>query len=36
MLIGLCEKCLDTMKDDWKTGAERIAEWQNRAQANWR
>ena len=26
MVIALCEKCLDTMKDDWKTGAERIAE----------
>jgi hypothetical protein len=35
MFIALCEKCLDTIEDDWKTGAEKIAEWQNRAQANW-
>jgi hypothetical protein len=35
-LIALCEKCLDTMEDDWKTGAKKIAEWQNRAQGNWR
>jgi hypothetical protein len=36
MLIALCEKCLATIEDDWKTGAEKIAEWQNRAQGNWR
>ena len=36
MLIALCEKCLATIKDDWKTGAEKVAEWQNRAQASWR
>jgi hypothetical protein len=27
---------LGTIEDDWKTGAEKIAEWQNRAQATWR
>ena len=36
MLIALCEKCLDTIEDDWKTGAEKVAEWQNLAQASWR
>ena len=36
MLIALCEKCLATIEDNWKTGAEKIAEWQNRAQGNWR
>jgi hypothetical protein len=39
-LIALCEKCLDTIldtiEDDWTTGAKKIAEWQNRAQGNWR
>ena len=32
--IALCEKCLDTIEDDWKTAAEKVAEWQNRAQAS--
>jgi hypothetical protein len=32
MFIALCEKCLDIIEDDWKTGAQKIAEWQNRAQ----
>jgi hypothetical protein len=36
MIIALCEKCLGTIEDDWTTGAEKIAEWQNRAQATWR
>ena len=27
-------ECLDTIEDDWKTAAEKVAEWQNRAQAN--
>jgi hypothetical protein len=36
MLIALCEKCLATIEDDWKTGAEKVAEWQNLAQASWR
>jgi hypothetical protein len=36
MFIALCEKCLDTIEDDWKTAAEKVAEWQNRAQGNWR
>jgi hypothetical protein len=31
--IALCEKCLDTIE---KTAAEKVAEWQNRAQASWR
>jgi hypothetical protein len=34
--IAICEKCLDTRDDDWKTAAEKVAEWQNRAQASWR
>jgi hypothetical protein len=29
MFIALCEKCLDTIEVDWKTGAEKIAQWQN-------
>ena len=36
VIIALCEKCLDTIEDDWKTAAEKVAEWQNRAQASWR
>ena len=36
MLIALCEKCLATIDADWKTGAEKVAEWQNRAQASCR
>ena len=36
MLIALCEKCLDTIEDDWKTAAEKVAEWQIRAQPSWR
>jgi hypothetical protein len=36
MIIALCEKCLGTIEDDWTTGAEKIAEWQNRAQTTWR
>ena len=36
MFMALCEKCLDTIEDDWKTGVEKIAEWQARSQGNWR
>jgi hypothetical protein len=36
MIIALCDKCLNTIEDDWKTGAEKVAEWQTRAQASWR
>jgi hypothetical protein len=36
MLVALSAKCLDTIEDDSKTGAEKIAEWQNQAHGNWR
>ena len=34
MFIALCEKYLDTVEDDWKTGVEKIAKWQNRSQGS--
>ena len=36
MFSALCEKCLATIENDWETGAEKVAEWQNLAQASWR
>ena len=37
MLSALCRRnVLATIEDDWKTGAEKVAEWQNLAQASWR